>query len=223
MGSETLIQLNKDIKNNLIQHFTLTPDKKLIPEQSYTVNSFLKSEILNNISGKRVLDIGCNIGQFSFFTKQAGAKYVLGVDIIKNKGFIDLANRIKDFLNLDVNFKCISTSDNLLLEGKFDIILCMSVYHYMYHQYRSHDKIFSMFSQMCNELYWENPWSMEDKSCNILFTKTMPEEIPNYTKDKILEAASVYFNYKYLGLHGGKTRHTLYMKNKKFFVEDKNG
>ena len=214
MKPKILEQLNTEIKNNLIQHFTLTADKKLIPEQSYTVNSFLKSEILKNIKGKRVLDIGCNIGQFSFFAKQAGAKYVLGIDVIKNKGFIDLANRIKEFLRLDIDFKCIDVSDDLLLKGKFDIILCMSVYHYMYHQYRSHDKIFKIFSQMCDELYWENPWGMEDKSCNILFTKTMPEEISNYTKDKILEAALIYFDYKYLGLHGGKTRHTLYMRNK---------
>jgi SAM-dependent methyltransferase len=214
MESEILVQLNTDIKNNLIQHFTITPDKRLIPEQSYTVNSFLKSGILNNTLGKRVLDIGCNIGQFSFFAKQAGAKYVLGIDIIKNREFIDLANRIKNFLNLDVNFKCIDVSDDLLLEGRFDIILCMSVYHYMYHQYRSHDKIFKIFSQMCNEVYWENPWGMEDKSCSKLFNVGMPEEIPNYTKEKILEAASTYFNYKYLGLHGGKTRHTLYMRKK---------
>jgi len=212
--SEIVKNLNERIKNNVIQHFTLTEDKDLIPEQSYTVNSFLASGILKNIAGKRVLDVGCNIGQFSFFAKKAGAEYVLGVDVVKNKGFIDLAKEIRNFLNLDVDFKCIDDSTNLLHEGKFDVILCMSVYHYMYYQYRSHTKIFKMFSKMGDEVYWENPWGMEDTSCNKLFNTGMPKEIPNYTKEKILKAASVYFNYEYLGLHGGKTRHTLHMKRK---------
>ncbi len=86
---------------------------------------------LPDITGWRVLDIGCNAGYMSFAAKRLGAGSVLGVD--SNLGarisFVEQATFCRDVLGLDVEFREESFFD-LKVESPFDLVLfCGVLYH----------------------------------------------------------------------------------------------
>ncbi len=91
----------------------------------------LISKDLPDITGWRVLDIGCNAGYMSFAAKRLGAGSVLGID--SNFGaptsFIEQAEFCRDVLGLDVEFREQSMFD-LEPERPFDLVLfCGVLYH----------------------------------------------------------------------------------------------
>lgn len=75
-----------------------------------------------DLTGKRVLDIGCNEGFFCHQALARGASYVLGVD--SNPDIIEKAKQRVP----DANFRTTSWWD--IPEEKFDIILFLSAIHY---------------------------------------------------------------------------------------------
>jgi SAM-dependent methyltransferase len=86
---------------------------------------------LPDITGWRVLDIGCNAGYMSFAAKRLGAGSVLGVD--SNLGaatsFVAQASFCRDVLGLDVEFREQSFFD-LPAGERFDLVLfCGVLYH----------------------------------------------------------------------------------------------
>ena len=86
---------------------------------------------LPDLTGMRVLDIGCNAGYMSFEAKRLGAASVLGVDSNLGAGtsFVDQATFCRDVLGLDVEFREQSFYD-LKDEAPFDLVLfCGVLYH----------------------------------------------------------------------------------------------
>lgn len=86
---------------------------------------------LPDITGHRVLDIGCNAGYMSFAAKRLGAASVLGVDSNLGAGtsFVEQATFCRDVLGLDVEFREQSFFD-LEPERPFDLVLfCGVLYH----------------------------------------------------------------------------------------------
>ncbi|MEY2441238.1 MAG: tRNA (mo5U34)-methyltransferase [bacterium] len=86
---------------------------------------------LPDITGWRVLDIGCNAGYMSFAAKRLGAGTVLGVDSNLGAGisFVEQALFCRDVLGLDVEFREESFFD-LEPERPFDLVLfCGVLYH----------------------------------------------------------------------------------------------
>ncbi|RKQ92876.1 uncharacterized protein DUF1698 [Solirubrobacter pauli] len=84
-----------------------------------------------DLSGHRVLDIGCNAGYMSFQTKQMGADYVLGIDSNLGAGtsFIHQAEFCRSVLGLDVDFREQSFFD-YTPEQPFTLVLfCGVLYH----------------------------------------------------------------------------------------------
>lgn len=89
------------------------------------------SKDLPDLTGWRVLDIGCNAGYMSFEAKRLGAASVLGVDSNLGAGtsFIDQATFCRDVLGLDVEFREESFF-HLEPERPFDLVLfCGVLYH----------------------------------------------------------------------------------------------
>lgn len=85
---------------------------------------------LPDLTGRRVLDIGCNAGYMSFEAKRLGAASVLGID--SNFGavnsFVDQAVFCREVLDLEVEFREQSFFD--LDEPPFDVVLfCGVLYH----------------------------------------------------------------------------------------------
>jgi SAM-dependent methyltransferase len=77
-----------------------------------------------NFTAKRVLDIGCNSGQYCLLAKQKGAAQVMGIDI--NPKRIHQAKVLAANEELEVDFRVggIDIVPNL---GQFDIVICIAV------------------------------------------------------------------------------------------------
>jgi len=86
---------------------------------------------LPDLTGQRVLDIGCNAGYMSFAAKRLGAAHVLGIDSNLGAGtsFIEQAEFCREALGLDVQFREQSFFD-FTPEAQFDLVLfCGVLYH----------------------------------------------------------------------------------------------
>lgn len=79
---------------------------------------------LGDLTGKSVLDIGCNSGQICFKVKELGASRVVGIDI--NKKRLNQARTLAEILKLDIEFKEIGILECEKLR-QFDVVFCISV------------------------------------------------------------------------------------------------
>lgn len=76
-------------------------------------------EYVGNVSNKKVLDIGCGLGDFCWLLSNKNAK-VTGVDISKDA----IAKAKKCYKNKNLNFSVADLTKNVNLKDKFDIIIC---------------------------------------------------------------------------------------------------
>jgi len=88
----------------------------------------ISKSIPNDLSGKSVLDIGCNAGFFSVQAKKRNADYVLGIDL--SDGFLKQAEFVREVLELEIEYQNMGLSDVVKLNTQFDIVFCLGViYH----------------------------------------------------------------------------------------------
>ncbi len=88
----------------------------------------IDKHIPSDLSGMRVLDIGCNAGFFSVAAKKRNADYVLGIDM--SRGYLRQAEFVRSVLNLDIDYKKMSVYELPLLQESFDLVFCLGViYH----------------------------------------------------------------------------------------------
>lgn len=79
------------------------------------------------LTGMRVLDLGCNEGYFCQEAKRRGAEYVLGLD--RNPKHIPNARKHAADAGLEIEFR---QGDMMNLpEGPFDVVLFLSAIHYI--------------------------------------------------------------------------------------------
>ena len=83
-----------------------------------------------SLKGKRILDVGCNEGYWSFEAIKQGAEYVLGIE--GRQEFVDKANFVKKAKGLEnIEFKCLTTYDISKDFGKFDIVLFFGILYHL--------------------------------------------------------------------------------------------
>lgn len=87
--------------------------------------------IAENLSGKSVLDIGCNAGFYSIEMKQHGAARVLGIDT--DESYLAQARFAAEVKEVDVEFRCLSVYDVGLIGERFDIVLFLGVLYHLRH------------------------------------------------------------------------------------------
>lgn len=84
-----------------------------------------------DLTGKTVLDIGCNAGFYSMEMKKRGAQRVLGIDM--DEAYLSQARFASSVLGFDIEFACMSVYDIARLGCKFDVVMFMGVlYHLRY-------------------------------------------------------------------------------------------
>ncbi len=77
-----------------------------------------------DLSGKSVLDVGCNAGFYSVEAKRRNAGRVLGVDAMRRE--IMQANFVRRALGLDIEFRAMSVYDlSAASVGRFDVTLAL--------------------------------------------------------------------------------------------------
>ncbi len=84
-----------------------------------------------DLTGKTVLDIGCNAGFYSVEMKRRGASRVLGIDF--DADYLAQARFVAEVQGLDIEFRELSVYDVKSLQEKFDIVLFMGVFYHLRH------------------------------------------------------------------------------------------
>jgi tRNA (mo5U34)-methyltransferase len=84
-----------------------------------------------DLSGKSVLDIGCNGGFYSIEMKRRGARRVVGID--HDPDYLAQARFAADVLRLDIEFHQLSVFDLALLGERFDVVIFMGVLYHLRH------------------------------------------------------------------------------------------
>jgi tRNA (mo5U34)-methyltransferase len=97
-----------------------------------------------DLSGKSVLDIGCNGGFYSFEMKRRGAQRVVGVD--HDPVYLRQAQFARDELGLDVEFRQMEVYDLDQLGEQFDLVLFMGVFYHLRHPLLALEKVASLVS-----------------------------------------------------------------------------
>jgi tRNA (mo5U34)-methyltransferase len=87
--------------------------------------------IPSDLSGKSVLDIGCNAGFYSIEMKRRGADRVLGVDF--DDTYLAQARFAAEMCDAEIEFRKLSVYDLALLNEKFDLVLFMGVFYHLRH------------------------------------------------------------------------------------------
>ncbi|HZY67626.1 MAG TPA: DUF1698 domain-containing protein, partial [Devosia sp.] len=89
------------------------------------------SAIPADLTGKTVLDIGCNGGFYSMEMKRRGAERVLGIDF--DDAYLNQARFAAEVNQLDIEFRKLSVYDVSTLGEKFDLVIFMGVLYHLRH------------------------------------------------------------------------------------------
>ncbi|MEO6546846.1 MAG: TIGR04290 family methyltransferase [Ferruginibacter sp.] len=84
-----------------------------------------------DLTGKTVLDIGCNGGFYSIEMKRRGAAKVIGID--SDERYLEQARYAARVLGFDIDFQNKSVYDVAALGEKFDIVIFMGVLYHLRH------------------------------------------------------------------------------------------
>jgi tRNA (mo5U34)-methyltransferase len=87
--------------------------------------------IPEDLTGKTVLDIGCNGGFYSIQMKSRGAARVLAIDI--DPDYLRQARFAADTIGLDIEFAELSVYDVAALGERFDLVLFLGVLYHLRH------------------------------------------------------------------------------------------
>jgi tRNA (mo5U34)-methyltransferase len=84
-----------------------------------------------DLTGKTVLDIGCNAGFYSIEMKKRGASRVLGVDF--DDVYLEQARFAAKVAEADIEFRKLSVYDVGALGERFDVVIFMGVLYHLRH------------------------------------------------------------------------------------------
>ncbi|HEY1300489.1 MAG TPA: TIGR04290 family methyltransferase [Stellaceae bacterium] len=87
--------------------------------------------IAADLTGKSVLDIGCNAGFYSIEMKRRGAARVLGID--SDADYLAQARFAAEVTGFDIEFRQMSVYDVAALEEHFDLVLFLGVFYHLRH------------------------------------------------------------------------------------------
>src|SRR3954454_21492632 len=84
-----------------------------------------------DLSGKSVLDIGCNAGFYSLEMKRRGAARVVGID--SDEAYLAQARFAAEVVGADIEFRRLDVYDVAKLGERFDVVLFLGVLYHLRH------------------------------------------------------------------------------------------
>jgi tRNA (mo5U34)-methyltransferase len=87
--------------------------------------------ISKDLTGRTVLDIGCNAGFYSLEMKRRGAERVVGIDF--DDRYLEQARFAAEVKGAEIEFRKLSVYDVAELGERFDIVLFMGVLYHLRH------------------------------------------------------------------------------------------
>ncbi len=118
-----------------------------------------KEHLPMDLSGKRILDVGCSEGFFSIEAKRRGADYVLGID--GDPGAIERACFCREILGLDIDYRVCSVYDIPEEWGTFDVVFFLGVFYHLDHPFLGLKKVTEACDGM---LFFDSQALMDDPS-----------------------------------------------------------
>jgi tRNA (mo5U34)-methyltransferase len=101
----------------------------------------VKAALPNDLSGKTVLDVGCNAGFYSIKAKERGAARVLGIDA--QRELIRQAVFVRNVKGLEIDYQRMSVYDLDSRElGQFDVTLALGLIYHCKHLVLALEKLF---------------------------------------------------------------------------------
>jgi tRNA (mo5U34)-methyltransferase len=125
-----LADLGKWFHNIDLNGVQTAPDH-FLGDFPYIKWSRLREAIPADLTGKSVLDIGCNGGFYSMEMKRRGAARVLGIDA--DPDYLAQARFAAEVYGLDIEFQEMSVYDVASLKEQFDLVLFMGVLYHLRH------------------------------------------------------------------------------------------
>jgi tRNA (mo5U34)-methyltransferase len=97
------------------------------------------SALPQDLTGKTVLDIGCNAGFYAFEMKRRGARRVVAID--SDTRYVKQASFAAEVLEMDIEIQNLSVYEVAKLEEKFDFVIFMGVLYHLRHPLLALDTI----------------------------------------------------------------------------------
>ena len=188
------------------QIFKFNEDGSPVPEGRMLQKLKAIESVLPDFKRLDVLDMGCDFGFWSFLASSLGARRVVGLDRsrkVRNVGKVDIVALNQETASQyekhkSCEFYPINLGKQYYQYGRFDFVYLMSLYHHIY-QCTGGDHLpiwYWLYRHVNGTLLWENPVDIDDPVSNRNIQSTFHS---NYKKEKILKAASKYFDYEYVG------------------------
>src|SRR5213596_3663965 len=128
---ENIQRLGKWFHNINLRGVQTAPDHFLGDYPSVKFKSFAHA-IPKDLTGKTVLDIGCNAGFYSIEMKRRGADRVVGID--SDDRYLSQARLASRALGFDgIEFRKMSVYDVAALGERFDLVIFMGVLYHLRH------------------------------------------------------------------------------------------
>lgn len=158
------------------------------------------------VMGKRVLDVGCDMGFWSFLAAAKGADFVLGLDRnrdVRGIGPVDLIalnrRRAEDEGRDNVRFEAINLGRQWREFGRFDVVFVLSMYHHWFECCGDHHAVWFWLWRHCapgSQVIWEGP---VDDSDPVVRANISDENRRDYSRLSIMAAAGRYFEAQHIG------------------------
>jgi tRNA (mo5U34)-methyltransferase len=140
-----------------------------------------------DLSGRSVLDIGCNAGFYSIEMKRRGARRVLGIDF--DERYLAQARFAAEICEADIEFRQMSVYNLALLRERFDVVLFMGVLYHLRHPLLALDLIHEHVAGdlMVFQSMQRGSRSVADVAANYDFSETGHFERSDYPKLHFIE------------------------------------
>ena len=99
-----------------------------------------RDAVPTDLTGKAVLDIGCNAGFYAMEMKRRGAARVLGIDF--DEDYLAQARFAAEIEGLEIEYRCLSVYDVGALRERFDVVLFVGVLYHLRHPLLALDLIY---------------------------------------------------------------------------------
>ncbi|MFP3123448.1 class I SAM-dependent methyltransferase [Ectobacillus funiculus] len=119
------------MKQNIYDNPTFFEEYRKLRDSGVNYNNFVEQpafkETLPNLKNKKILDLGCGMGEFTRYCVTKGAIEVVGVDISKN--MIDVARQHSSYAEISYINRSIEELE--LPIGYFDVVVSSLALHYI--------------------------------------------------------------------------------------------
>lgn len=140
-----------------------------------------------DLTGKSVLDVGCNAGFYSMEMKRRGARRVVGIDV--DEDFLAQARFATEVHGLDVELRHLSVYDVASLGERFDVVLFLGVLYHLRHPLLALDLLHAHVVKdlLIFQTLERGSEAVADVIENAPFTQTAHFDAPGYPKLHFIE------------------------------------